>query len=356
MKIAIITDSIRDKSTGIGYYAREVINELLSQDNKNRYFFLDYMETEFNKDKLITIYNPFKIIKTYLWHNYLPYKTRKLALDYIFNFSATPHLTHYNEKEIFFVYDISWYLYPEYHRLGRVFYHRLAFKTSLKNSYKIVVDSINTGQDLINIFNVPTSKIHVIYPVYKPTHYHVNASPLKNKFPYILFVGTLEPRKNVESIIKAFYEIRKTSKIKYKLVICGKKGWMYKNIFELIKQLRLENDIVYMGYITDEDKSYLYQHADCFVYPSFYEGFGIPVLEAMSYGCPVVTSNVSSLPEVAGQAGIQVDPYKLEDLINAIRKIINNKKTRDSMRLEGYNQVKKLSNTNPIEKLLNSLK
>src|SRR5438046_1859589 len=107
-KIGIITDSIRNQSTGIGFYSKDIIQEILRCDNKNEYFFMDYLKSNFNKDNLVIIKNPFKYFKTYLWHNYIPLMTRRFNMDYIFNFSACPHFIPFRQKEIFFVYDVSW--------------------------------------------------------------------------------------------------------------------------------------------------------------------------------------------------------------------------------------------------------
>lgn len=354
MKIGLITDSIRDQSTGIGYYAKDVITELMKMDKKNEYFFIDFLQTEFNSQKLIKLKNPFKYFKTYLWHNHIPFKAQKVDIDLILNFSACPHFFPFKQKEIFFVYDISWYLYPEYHPKSRVLFYKYFFKQCLKNSNKIVVDSLSTKNDLINYFNIPKEKMFVIYPPFKDTTKDIKTIPYIIDSPYILFIGTMEPRKNIGSIIKAYKRLKDAKDIKQKLVLCGKKGWMYDDIFKLIKALHLEASIIYLGYITNEEKKYLYKHADFFVFPSFYEGFGIPVLEAMSYGCPVITSNLSSLPEAVGAAGLQVSPDNLNELTNKMDLLIQDKKMREKFKKEGFIQAKKISNVNQIKALIKS--
>src|SRR5438034_9217235 len=120
MKIGVITDSIREQSTGIGFYAREVVLELLKKDKRNEYFYIDYLKTSFNQDHFVYINQPLRYYKNTSWHAFLPYRIRKYDFDIILNFSACPHFLPYKQKEIFFVYDISWYLYPEYHPKSRV--------------------------------------------------------------------------------------------------------------------------------------------------------------------------------------------------------------------------------------------
>src|SRR6185437_10163005 len=154
------------------------------------------------------------------------------------------------------------------------------------------------------------------------------------------------------SIIKAFKNLKDTGKIKEKLILCGKKGWLYEEIFKLIEKSGLGDDIVYLGYITNEEKKWLYKHAEFFIFPSFYEGFGIPLQEAMNYGCPIITSTISSLPEVAGKAGILVKPNDISGLTAAMEKLVKSKNTREKMKEEGFKQIKKLSNEKQIRELI----
>ena len=136
-------------------------------------------------------------------------------------------------------------------------------------------------------------------------------SEYKIDTPFILFVGTLEKRKNVPTLLKSFYKLKKC-KIEHKLVIVGGKGWKYTKIFDLIEEFNLKGDVIFTDYVSDEYLVKFYNAADLFVYPSLYEGFGLPPLEAMACGCPVITSNTSSLPEVVGDAGIMIDPNDID--------------------------------------------
>ena len=158
----------------------------------------------------------------------------------------------------------------------------------------------------------------------------MNAEKVKKKYgirgDYILYVGTLQPRKNLIRLIQAFKNLKSqipNLKIKdLKLVICGKKGWLYEEIFQKVKELGLEKEVIFTGYVPEEDLPALYKGARCFVLVSLYEGFGLPVLEALSVGCPVVLSNVSSLPEVGGKVAVYVDPYDVEDIARGILEIL----------------------------------
>jgi glycosyltransferase involved in cell wall biosynthesis len=211
---------------------------------------------------------------------------------------------------------------------------------ALRKADKIITISNNTKNDIIKTIGIAPQKIKTIY-------LGVDTAPLNNNaldhynihFPYILFVGMLEPRKNVIGLIQAYAALK--NKKNHKLVIIGKKGWMYEQIFHVVKKLHIEEEVLFFGYVPDYYLPQLYQAASCFVYPSFYEGFGIPVLEAMAYGCPVITSKNSSMEEIAKGVALLVDPFNKKAIMNAINFILTHKEKRVKMRNKGFNHVKK---------------
>lgn len=356
MKIGIVTDSIREKLTGIGNYSKNFIENLLKVDKKNKYSFIDYERNKFNCKNLIFVKHPLKkIFKTYVWHNILPLKTRRLQLDFIFNLSGCPHFLKFKQKEIFFVYDLSWLVAPETHPQSRVLIYKLLFAKTIKNCHKIVVISKSTKNDLIRYYKIPSNKIVVVYPSLPKISVIQKKPKIVIKKPYILYLGTLEPRKNITLIIEALYQLKSPSLFPYQLIISGKKGWGYSGIFRLVKKLHLEKDVIFTGYVSEAEKKYLYKNAKLFIYPSFYEGFGIPPLEAMAYGCPVITSDTSSLPEVVSNAGIMVNPYNIDELALTIKKVLNDKKLKIDMIKKGFKQEKKF-HKNPSEKILDVYK
>jgi len=158
-------------------------------------------------------------------------------------------------------------------------------------------------------------------------------------YPYILYLGTLEPRKNVERLIEAFIQLKK-KQINEKLLISGIKGWDYQSIFDKVASLGVEKEIIFSGFIPNELIPFLYNGASAFVYPSLYEGFGLPVLEAMACGVPVVTSNVSSLPEVAGDAAILINPYSVDELADGIWRILSDEELRNQCIEKGIERAK----------------
>jgi glycosyltransferase involved in cell wall biosynthesis len=168
---------------------------------------------------------------------------------------------------------------------------------------------------------------------------------------YFLYIGTLEPRKNIQSIIRA-YKANEGRFKGVKLVIAGRKGWMYEEIFKLVREFRLQNDIYFPGYIEDGDVPLLYRGAEAFVFPSLYEGFGMPPLEAMACGVPVITSNTSSLPEVVGDAGLRINPKDIEQLSYAMVKILEDSELRVNCVKKGLERAQNFTWENSAKKVI----
>jgi glycosyltransferase involved in cell wall biosynthesis len=157
---------------------------------------------------------------------------------------------------------------------------------------------------------------------------------------YVLFVGTLQPRKNIVRLTEAFSKLEEKD---LNLVVVGKKGWQYEEILDAPKKYNVEKKVLFLDSVSDSDLFSLYKNAQCFVLPSLYEGFGLPILEAMQYGCPVITSNVSSLPEAGGDAALYFDPLNIEDMAQKIKMVLTDTNLREEMIKKGYNQIKKFS-------------
>jgi glycosyltransferase involved in cell wall biosynthesis len=267
-----------------------------------------------------------------------------------------PHYFSFSQKEIFIVHDLTMTIYPEYHNWQMILLNKFFFKKTLNNAYKILVPSESTKNDLVRYYSIKREKI---FKIFIPPIEELNIREAKvmisiNK-PYILNLNTLEPRKNIISLIKAFEILKEIYKLPHQLLIVGKLGWKYKKILEKINTSKFRRDIILLGYVSSNLKKVLYKNASLLVYPSFYEGFGIPVLEAMYYGCPVVTSNTSSLPETVGDAGLMVNPYDIKGLADAIYKVIIDVSRREKMIKKGFIQAKKYTSRKNIKKKIESL-
>jgi glycosyltransferase involved in cell wall biosynthesis len=258
--------------------------------------------------------------------------------------------------------DVSYLLYTKSFRRIDLWQLKFWTRLSVNNAKRILTISNASKNDILKLYGLPKSKVDVAYPGIKDIHISqeqtlslneikLKATGMKDfqkkygiKDGYILFVGTIQPRKNILRLIDAFSQL--INNVKYKdltLIIIGKPGWMYEEIYAAPKKYKVENKIMFLSEITNEELPSWYKNAQCFVFPSLYEGFGLPVLEAMVNGCPVITSNVSSLPEVGGEAAIYVNPESTADLLQKLNLVLSDKKLRENMIRKGYEQAKKFS-------------
>lgn len=252
--------------------------------------------------------------------------------------------------------DLGFLHFPQQFTKRDFFQLKYWTRWSVKKAKKIITISKFTKKDVIKTYGVKSEKI-VVAPLgfQKIKDEKLEAKDLSEKLKtikekhgingnYILYLGTLKPNKNIEGLIDAYYILRSRFNISdYKLVIAGKKGWLYQSIFKKVKQLGLENKIIFTGFVPDEKVPILMKGTKLFVMPSFWEGFGIPVLEAMDAGVPVVCSNAASLPEVAGEAALLVNPYNSRDIAEGIRNILTDQKLRQKLIEKGKEQIKVFS-------------
>ena len=237
-------------------------------------------------------------------------------------------------------------------------YFTIYFKEIIPKAAVVIAISQCTKNDILEYFDIAEERVEVI-PLaadanYKQVQDKIAVDKVKARYKinrdYILFVGTLEPRKNITNIIRAYNMLPHHLKYNHLLVICGKKGWYYEEIFRTVEELNLEDNVIFTGYVPDKDVPLLMNGAKVFVYPSFYEGFGLPPLEAMACGTPVISSNVSSIPEVVGNAGILVNPNNVEELSDAIVRVVSNEELRAQLSEKGLRQANKFSWRATVEK------
>lgn len=349
MKIGILIRSTQGRSTGIDRYSQEIVKSMCL-NNTHEYNIISNEKIEIKnitENKIFPDVSPF--LKTYSWYLSMPFRLKNMDVDIIHNMSQAPTFFGFDTQNILTIHDLTPFIVPEYHPLSRSLLYKALLGRTLKFADRIIAVSEQTKKDLINAMNVPEEKIKVIYEAANEQFMPMDKAYCRNSLsrynitdPFILYVGTLEPRKNIPKLIKAFYKIKKLG-INHKLVIAGKKGWNYKEIFETIKNLKLQTDVLFTGYMPEEDLPILYNAADLFVYPSLYEGFGLPPLEAMACGTPVITSNTSSLPEVVGDAGVIVDPCNVGGLANVMYEVLINESLREDMRTKGLERARMFS-------------
>jgi glycosyltransferase involved in cell wall biosynthesis len=351
MKIAIDIREAGAGKTGKGWYTFNLVSELIKLDPKNEYLlYTDSKTSPFTDRKNVKI----KHIEASSWQWHLKtlkdLQSEKADLFFAPTSYIIPALAPKSLRVIITVHDLVAFMFPAGHTAKAVLIERLTLRKALKKAAGVFVVSENTKKDLLKRFKLPNQKIHLT-PCAPSGHFHKRVAPeelaefqRKMNLPenFILAVGTLEPRKNFNTLIKSFVIIKRKYP-DYKLVIVGKKGWKYHLIEEALKRFKMEKDVIFPGYLEDEDLKKIYALARVFVFPSLYEGFGIPPLEAMASGCPVVSSNVASLPEVIGQGGLLIDPRNAVKIADAVCSLLEDEQARQMMIERGLVQAEKFN-------------
>jgi len=368
MNIGIDVNCIIFEKAGFGRYTYNLVKNLLKIDRKNQYFlYANFIRKKAERGKIIgelisetkaknatvRIINFPARWKEWLIGTRIPYQFLiKEPLDVYF----APHFAGVAKNgfpnTVVAVHDLAFMYYPEHRGKNLSNYYLKRTKIALTNSKKMIAVSRATKKDIEEKFKIPSRKITVI-----PEAATENFKPCKNDqlilqktvqyvpkgIKYLLAVGTLEPRKNLSSIIKAFSLLPNDLKRNYKLVFVGGAGWNNEDFLKTIKNYNMGEKVILTGFVNDKDLPYIYNRANVFIFPSFYEGFGLPPLEAMASGTPVICSGSSSLPEVVGGAGILVNPVNEEEQARAIKKLLFSPKLAKKLSLRGIKQAKKFS-------------
>jgi glycosyltransferase involved in cell wall biosynthesis len=254
-------------------------------------------------------------------------------------------------RRLITIHDLNFLLFPEYVNPESHRYYTQQIKWAVQEADHISADSHQTRLDLIELLKVSADKVTTVHLAAKPLFTRVQSRPAiistleKYNIPagFILFVGTLTPRKNVRTLILAYNKMLQESGIDVPLILIGSKGWQYENLASTIEELRLSKKIQILDNVTDEELARLYSSAGAFALPSYYEGFGLPPLEAMQCGCPVIVSDRGSLPEIVGEAGIILDPDAVDDWAESLVAVLASQEVRENLIRAGNSQAKKFS-------------
>jgi glycosyltransferase involved in cell wall biosynthesis len=348
MKIGIDTQSMVGFKTGIGYYTKNLVQSLLKEKDFDFYTY---------KDESLKNLNTLQRIR---WENFsLVNLARKDKIDLLHIPGFAGPLLKAKYKRVTTVHDLIGLIYPS--NLGPIsrFYWQKWLPLCIRNSDAIIADSENTRRDIINLLNIKGEKITVIplaadntFSKLSDTHY-LNEIAKKYSLPadFILTVGTIEPRKNIPLLIESFASYIQENNNNLKLLIVGKQDWGFPEVQKTIYKLRINDRVRFTGYVEDTELSAFYNLAKAFVYPSLYEGFGLPVLEALSCGVPVICSNISSLPEIVADAAILISPYNASEIKNAIKRMNENSYLRQEFSERGIQQAKKFSWERTIQQI-----
>lgn len=354
MRIGINTLALLNTTAGAERYAQNIINNLARIDKDNQYYlFLSKMNHQIyqiKQDNFKNIIYNFpaqnRLLRIFYEQFVLPREIKKYKIDILFSPTNVVPLK-MKCASVVMVFDLHWFFFSHLFSKLRSFYMTKMIKNAIKKADVILTLSNSSKNDIIKLFNICTDKIKItpcsVFGDDNKRSLDGLSAFKEKKEPYILFVGQTHKRKNIISIIKAYFILKKDNNIPHKLLLVGRPGDAQKEVEKLVFELNLIEFVKIIGHTTDKQLADFYKNADLFVYPSLYEGFGIPVLEAMNFKVPVITSNMSSLPEVASQSAILVDPYKIDDLVSAILKVLQNKSLREKMIADGLKQVQKFS-------------
>lgn len=356
--IGIDYTAAHEQGAGIGRLVRDLINTLARFDHETHYklFVAGASHSQLLSPPASNFrWKPTQV--TPLWFARLWYRARlywpiqafvgPVALFHATDFTLPPTLP--GTKTILTVHDLSYVRTPETAPPVLKAYLDRTVPWSVRRATHVIADSHATKADLVELYETPPEKITVLHsgvnPLYTPIHAPQRLHEVREKYgipldkPYIFSIGTVQPRKNYARLVEALVALGPRYK-DIQLVIAGGKGWLDAPIFEVVQRLGAEDRVHFTGYVEDIDVPALYSGALCTGYVSLYEGFGFPVLESMACGTPVVTSNVSSLPEVAGEAALTVDPYDIEAIADALQKLIDNPSLHEQLVQAGFQQVR----------------
>ncbi len=352
-----------DQLTGIGVHEKELCKSLVKQFSENEYeytYFSGFRNIKRKRDIMQQYSTKNVKIKRFPILTAGLYKLvcGILPIPFSWLFRGKPDITHFfnfllfpgvKGKKVVTVHDLAFVRYPETvaYRTRKALEMRLG--KTVKKADHIFVASDFTGRELAELYGVPQEKMTTVYAgvdrdVFKPMEYDECKEVLESKGlsdrGYFFYLGTIEPRKNIERMVIAYAEMKRRLEAEGKdvppFVFGGKLGWYYDEILERIKSEGIEDKIILAGYLHDREKACLYARARAFVFPSLYEGFGIPVLEAMACKTPVLTANVSSLPEVTGDKAVLCNPNSTDEIANGLYMLATDTALCEQLSEQGY--------------------
>lgn len=353
MRIGIFADRIGSKGGGLETYERELIKGFMEIDGQNQYVIFGCSQKAIEKSlgrhprfTFMTVSKNSKFLRLSLT---LPYELAKNHLDIVHICMVPPVFCPH--KYIMTVHDLAPFIHPEFFPKRILLRLNPLLKKGIKNADKIITVSEATKRDVIRLFGIDAHKIivipHGIDSHYKPVEDKKSAVTLLKKYgiagKYILYVGRIQARKNISSLIQAFQLLKKRRKLEHKLVLVGKMMWESKEFYKEIDNLDIREDVILTDHAPYSDLPFFYNNADAFVYPSLFEGFGLPPLEAMACGTPVIVSNMTSIPEVVGDAALFVDPYDISSIAEGMEKLLSSDNLKKDLIKKGFQRAKQFS-------------
>ena len=368
MTIAFDVSYIQERRTGYGRASLELLRSLLSLDQENHYalhgwsYSLDNAEITklAQRNVKISLTRIPGFVRRFYWNTLRTPSIEVFVKDFDLFHSPDPLLPPAGRKRtIATLHDLSYKKFPQFFERHVLRWDKSVAR-SVKSASAVIVPSEHTKSDLLEFFKIPEERVEVVYfPVSSMFHPGSDAKSDEAvgkkhglQSPFALFVGTIEPRKNLTRLVKAFEMLHREKKSELRLVLVGKRGWLCDRIFETLAVSGVRERIQYLEYVADEELASIYRLAQFLVYPSMYEGYGFPVLEAMASGIPVITSNTSSLKEIGLGAAFLADPMNIEELAQAMQRMAETASLRMELSQRGIEQVKKFSSQTAAAKVL----
>lgn len=354
MRIAVHGSHLcQEREDGNQTYILNLFRSIREIDKVNQYTF--YYNKPSNKKVEAPNFEHKVQQAPFMWtQRVFPFLLRRDKPDVLFMpIQMLPFLKAKNQKSVVTIHDLAFLLYPETFPAKDAFLHKLYVREAITKADHLIAITEATKQDIIKFYKINPDKITVVYHGVDKDRFRLMqegeenlVADVKSKYnitkPYILYIGNVQPRKNIQGLIKAYQKLRKTTDHNYQLVIAGAKAWLVEDVMKEIGDDYRE-DIIFTGRFEDAELSPLLWGSDLFVLPSFYEGFGLPILEAMACGVPTVVSNTPSLVEVGGEASLSFDPHNIDDMAKVLDNIISNPDLRQKMRVQGLERVSEFS-------------
>lgn len=359
MRVLIDCTQITRTKAGVGVYAENMVRELIRLESGISWFLLaqdddpDFDLSRHNNVTLLRVNSrifrrlPFRFL---LEQFFIPLLALRYRIDVVHSLHYSFPLVPMFAKKVVTIHDMTMFLMPDMHLPSKVRYFQFFIGAAARRADALSFVSHSSQEDFLKLFPQPAPSCSIV-PLGKGSQFGPDLDPQRIKEvvrkygimqPFVLYLGTIEPRKNLVRLTEAFSSLTKTHP-SHSLVIAGMKGWMYESLFELVRTLGLETRVVFTGFVSEEDKPYLIRGAEIFAYVSLYEGFGIPVLEALACGTPTLTSNTSSIPEITGDAALLIDPSNTQEIAAGLERLLGDAPLRDQLSVKSISQAARFS-------------
>ncbi|MGQ9571590.1 MAG: glycosyltransferase family 4 protein [Dehalococcoidia bacterium] len=356
MRIAIDATSVPRQKAGAGTYICNLVQALAQVDRNNVYFVFAKLDTfdrrSLQRDgfQLVPVRLASRLARMLWEQTLLPLHLRRLAVDVLHSPHYTTPLAPGTWRRVVTIHDVTFFVLPRRYPILRRLYFQAMSRAGARLADLAITVSETVKRDVLRHLGLPLERVRAVPlapgPGFRPLKDSARMEAVRDKYGlpprFILNVGTLEPGKNQATLLCAFHRLRSRG-LEQGLVIAGQKGWMYEKLFHLVDNLGLREAVRFVGYLPDDDLATVYNMADLFVFPSLYEGFGLPPLEAMACGLPVVASNAPALVEVLDGAALLVSPSDVDALAEAVASVLRDNRLRSRLRQQGLDRASQFS-------------